>query len=152
MNTDPRVPFRAFCKHLAIALAALGSLLLAWPALANVGPPSRGGQIVAEPTGLKDVAITRETLTIDLSPLAEAKPGFVEAIYNLDNRGPRRRLDLVFASGSKFMSGFQVWLGDQASPSQPAKQLEVPKSWQPPSHTPGINDGKALDYLPAHAR
>src|SRR2546423_13451981 len=92
----------------------LVGLVLPSLAFANVGPPSWGGQVVAEPTGLKDVAVTHETLTIDLRPLADGKPVFVEAVYQLDQRGTERTLDLVFASGSERLTDFQVWLDDRA--------------------------------------
>ena len=121
--------------------------LFSWPVLANVGPPWRSGQIVAEPTGLKDVAITGETLSIDLRPLESGKPALVEAIYRLDNRGPQRQLELVFASGSRLVTDFQVWLGDQAVESKPAGQLDLPKSWKPPRQTPGIHDANGIDFL-----
>ena len=128
--------------------AVVGALLLPASAEANVGSPHYGGQIVAEPTGLKDVAITRETLTIDLRPLAVKELAHVEAIYHLDNRGPERLLELLFVSGSRRMADFKVWLGDQPVPSAPASQAEVPKSWQPPKQTPGIHDARGLGYYP----
>ena len=80
---------------------------------ANVGPPASGGQIVAEPIGIKDIAIAHETLTIDLRPLGTNGRARVEAVYQLQNRGAEKKLDLLFASGSADVSDFYVWLDDQ---------------------------------------
>src|SRR6516162_764034 len=90
------------------------ALLLPAMARANMGPPMSGGQIVAEPVGIKDVAITRETLVIDLQPLAKDGLTHVEAIYHLDNHGEEKKLDLLFASGSRGTTNFHVWLDDQS--------------------------------------
>src|SRR5262249_39998087 len=81
---------------------------LALPAavLANVGPPGSGGNIAAEPSGLEAVAITKETLAIDLRPLAEKKPVEVEAIYHLEKRGEVKQVNLVFVSGSELVENF----------------------------------------------
>src|SRR5262245_11559887 len=130
-----------------IRTVALAALLLVAPVRANVGPPSKGGQLVAEPTGLKDVAITRESLAVDLRPLADGGPGVVEAVYHLDNRGPQRKLDLVFVSGSERVSGFQVWLGEQPLASTPGKLGDLPAAWKPPKQTPGIVDEQGIGYL-----
>jgi len=58
-------------RLLRAVLMALPLLLTPITVRANLGPPWSGGQIVAEPVGIKDVEITRESLTIDLRPLAK---------------------------------------------------------------------------------
>jgi hypothetical protein len=116
-------------------------------AWANVGPPTQGGHIVAEPTGLQDVDVTGETLVIDLRPLANGEPAQVEATYHLQNRGGEKKLDLVFASGSDHVTDFQVLLGDRMLASTPANQRDLPKSWQPPRQTPGLAGREGLGYL-----
>jgi hypothetical protein len=121
-------------------------------ARANVGPPSSGGQVVAEPVGVVGVEITRETLTIDLRPLAGNGLAQVEAIYHLSNPGPEKRLDLLFASGSASVADFQVWLGDQPVASAPAKDKRLPASWQVPQETPGLRGEYGLAYLRYQAR
>src|SRR5262249_10812149 len=83
-----------------IWIAILGLLALPTTGRANVGPPYRGGQLTADPVGIKDVAIEREELTINLRPLAEVGRARVEAVYHLNNAGAERKLDLLFASGS----------------------------------------------------
>jgi len=121
-------------------------------ARANVGPPSSGGQVVAEPVGIKDVEITRESLTIDLRPLATNGLAQVEAVYQLHNHGAEKKLDLLFASGSAVVADFQVWLGDQPVASAPAKGKSLPASWRAPRETPGIRDAQGLDYLEFDSR
>ena len=141
MDTKTRIPW-----------LALVVLMLPAVARANVGPPSSGGHVVAEPVGIVDVAITRETLTIDLRPLAENGLAQVEAVYHLHNRGPEKTLDLLFASGSASVTGFQVWLGGQQVASAPAKDTTLPASWQAPRETPGLDDGTGLEYLRYQSR
>lgn len=137
-------------RRAAVVIAV--TVIAAGAARANVGPPAYGGQLVREPTGLEHVTITRETLTVDLRPLADAGPSDalpavrVEAVYRLDNAGPERALDLRFAAGSDARQ-FEVRLDDQVVPSGPAADGEKgPPSWGPPATTPGI-DGGTLDYL-----
>jgi len=56
---------------------ALALLLASTAARANVGPPSSGGQLVAEPVGvLRDVAITREALIGSHMQLSRDVRGF----------------------------------------------------------------------------
>jgi hypothetical protein len=125
--------------------------LLPAAGFANVGPPSRGGQPVGDPVGIVDVDIDRETLNIDLRPLAHGGLAEVEAIYRLNNRGPARTLDLLFASGSARTADFRVWLGDQPIASMPARDARLPASWQPPRETPALPNtdrSPELDYHP----
>jgi hypothetical protein len=135
-------------RLLRAVLMALPLLLTPITVRANLGPPWSGGQIVAEPVGIKDVEITRESLTIDLRPLAKNERVQVEVVYHLHNHGLEKKLALLFASGSPQMADFQVWLGDQPISSQPAEDAPIPTSWQTPKHTPGIHDTRALNYVP----
>jgi hypothetical protein len=93
-------------------------------ARANIGQRWWGG-LVAEPEGLKDIAITEEHLTLDLRPLIRVEPIQVEAIYRLQNRGPEKHLDLVFVSGTPDVSEFDVRLDDQALDSCKVPIAEV---------------------------
>ena len=115
-------------------------------ARANVGPPSSGGQPVAEPLGVASVSILREQLTIDLRPLAKERPVEVQAGYELSNPHESQTVELAFASGAAGIRGFRVWLDEKPLSSQPRPELQLPASWQPPAETPGL-DGRALEYL-----
>jgi hypothetical protein len=137
------------------SLAAAGFLLLftAVAVRANVGKPNTGGRIAGEPTGLHDIAIERETLTIDLRPLADNGKVRVEAVYYLNNTGPERTHDLQFAAGST-TSDFRVTLDDQLLPSSPASKDALPPKWQIPSRTPpipGRGGSGQLSYQPGPA-
>jgi hypothetical protein len=142
------------CARHARRTSFLGRACLALPlflttgmARANVGPPSSGGQVVLEPVGIKNVEITRESLTIDLRPLAQNGHAHVEALYRLHNRSIEKKLDLLFASGSASVANFRVWLGDQPVTSRPDKDARLPSRWRVPKQTPGLNGGQPLDYL-----
>lgn len=134
--------------HLQVWLEGVALFLLApYPVWGNVGPPSSGGQIVAEPVGIQDVEITREVLTIDLRPLATNRLAEVDVVYNLTNRGAEKTLDLLFASGAAGVTNFQVWLDGQPLRSQPADSASIPASWQAPNATPSMHDERPLSYL-----
>lgn len=123
--------------------------LLLTPGLvqANVGPPSSGGQVVAEPVGIQEVEIRWEVLQIDLRPLAENKPAMVLAEYQLENHGPEKSLNLLFASGSAEVSQLTVSLNEEPIPSRPAPDAPLPESWQPPKETPGLHGDPPISYL-----
>jgi hypothetical protein len=124
-------------------------LLLMIPAIAraNIGPSSFGGHIVADPIGVIGIAITHETLTINLRPLATNNLPQVEALYHFYNSGAERTLELLFASGSANITDFLVWLDAKPILNKPTQETKLPVSWQPPPQTPGISDGSGLDYL-----
>lgn len=125
----------------------LALLLLPAAARANFGTIWSGGQVVAEPVGIIDVAITRETLTIDLRPLATNSPAQVEAIYHLSNDGPEKKLDLLFASGSATVSDFHVWFAGQPVDTHPAPDVKMPDSWKAPRYTPWLYDAAAVSHV-----
>jgi hypothetical protein len=115
---------------------------------ANVGPPTGGGQITGEPLGIRNVRIDRETLIIDLRPIVNGEQAQIEATYYLNNTGPEQTLELLFASGSSQIEGFEVRFNGQTVPVALAGPMELPASWKPPKQTPSIDDRK-LDYDPA---
>lgn len=149
---------KRFMRHRAILkttgpVSVLASLLLCLclptATFANAAAPSRRGQTGAEPTGLEQIFILRESLNIDLRRLEEARSDdgqliLVEAVYELENRGEERRLELVFAFGSAFKD-FRVWLDDQPVGSRPVRLKEQPRSWDMPATTPWL-DGRQLGY------
>lgn len=137
-----RLIARIYVVLIGIALFVAGS----WPqpVLANMGPATRGGQIVAEPTGLEAIDIVHETLSIDLRPLATNDLVQVEARYEIDNRGAPRQINLVFPTGAETVLDFQVWLNETSVPSQLVMETSLPFTWQPPQQTPvlhGKQDG-----------
>ena len=131
-------------RLLAMVCAALSFPAVAW---ANAGSPVFRGNLVGEPVGITDVEIMRETLTIDLRPLVKNDHARVEAIYHLRNLGAEKKLDLLFASGSRDIVEFQVRLGDRPASSQRvAENTPMPESWKPPISTPGLRGEAARHY------
>lgn len=125
----------------------VGLLLAPTSSPANVGPPSSGGQLVAEPAGIQDIAIRRESLNIDLRPLAANHLAEVKAVYHLENQGADKNLELLFAAGSPGVTDFRAFIDDQPVASQPAPAAPLPATWQAPQETPGIHGDKSLGYL-----
>ncbi len=128
-------------------VVAFGVSLLPGLVQANVGPPSSGGQVVAEPVGIQEVEIRWEVLQIDLRPLADNEPAMVFAEYQLENHGPEKNLNLLFASGSAEVSQLTVSLNEKPIPSIPAPDTPLPESWQPPKETPGLHGEPPISYL-----
>lgn len=128
---------------------------LAWTcsASANVGRPNTGGQVAGEPAGIENISIEREALTLDLRPLAEGGAVRVEAVYRLNNTGPERSLELLFAAGSD-VSQFRVTLDDVPLASKPISKETLPASWTAPGKTPSIpgrHSHGELQYKPGNA-
>ena len=129
-------------------LASLG--LLGWGSEArpNAGPTSTGALVIAEPPGIAEVRITRETLSIDLRPAQLGQKAIVEAIYQLHNEGEERLLDLLFAFGSRENKDWLITLDDQPLEGVLAQGADVPSAWRPPQKTPGLENDKPLLYGP----
>jgi hypothetical protein len=116
---------------------------------ANMADPAHGGATGAEPSGLEQVFINRETLNIDLRSLdgTAEQIVLVEAIYDVENNGAEKKLELVFAFGSGFKD-FQIWVDDQEIDSQSLASQNSPPSWKPPLRTPWLN-GQTFGYAAA---
>lgn len=127
--------------------AALIAAVCASAASANMGPPWIGGRVVTEPDGMKGVRVLHESLVIDMRPVAGGQFAQVEATYRFRNDGPARQLELLFATGANEIAGFAVSLDGAPVPSAPRDVGELPKSWQPPLHTPSFDQHK-LEYGP----
>jgi len=124
----------------AVVAAAPGA------ASANVGAPTTGGQLTGEPTGIRDIAISREDLVIDLRPLAVGGLVAVTATYHLDSRAAEQTLDLVFASGSGSPDEFRITLDGRPIASRPKPGATLPESWRAPGSTPLPGGAGELDY------
>ncbi|MBL8151246.1 MAG: hypothetical protein JNN15_15085, partial [Blastocatellia bacterium] len=114
--------------------------------------PIQGG-IAAEPFGdLKSVFVERETLFIDLRPVADYMPpeksegrAAIEAIYRVINRGETQEVTLNFAADT-FDQGILV--DDQLIESDvTALDIEkLPKGWTLPTTTLDIDRNKQLSF------
>jgi hypothetical protein len=109
----------------------------------NFGP-GRGGSL-GEPTGLKDVVIEHETLTLDMRPLEKDRFASISVRYDLRNTRSNNRLDLVFVAGNP-PGPMELTLDGKAIPCTPFAHSNLPASWRTPESTPGIDTGP-LRYL-----
>ncbi len=114
--------------------------------LANSAAPTHGGSLGAEPSGLEQIYILRETLNVDLRKLAENDDQtiLVEAIYDVENTGAEKKLELIFAFGSSF-TDFQILLDEREIDSQSLVYKYAPASWKTPEKTPWL-DGNDFSY------
>ncbi|HXG94712.1 MAG TPA: hypothetical protein VNN73_20385 [Blastocatellia bacterium] len=136
------------------------------PARANMGNPQI---LTADQTGevfgnLKTVAIERETLTIDLRPLARynspaakddegSKLAVVEAFYRVRNDGEQQQLNLIFAADALVatpQTGNGEWVDNQSVEFRniAVDEKALPQSWRAPASTPKIEGDGQLSYRP----
>ena len=133
----------------AWCVVVLASLcLLGWGSVArpNAGPRSTGAFVIAEPPGIADVQITRETLSIDLRPAQLGQKAIVEATYQLHNEGEERLLELLFAFGSRENKDWSITLDDKPLEGVLTQGADMPIAWRPPRETPGLESDTPLSY------
>jgi hypothetical protein len=129
-------------------------LSLAGTARANIGPEWQGAFGTSPHGGLKEIAIRRETLHLDLRPLITREPIRIEATYEVYSFGTGKTLDLVFVAGSEQVSDFEVVLGTKRHdgvvlPAHEVKQRwkEIPASWKPPNQFPHSGEERVTEGL-----
>ena len=164
--------------YLSLGISLVFAALLALPGTARANmaasqPEWRAGDQVREPFGLfKSVHIERETLLIDLRPLADLRPAVVEATYKVRNDGEARDVALVFVAdglGTEESGGGWVWTGAhwvrdprakpvaeagiwldgqrvEATRAETGTGESLPDKFQPPAETPAIIE--SLESLP----
>lgn len=125
-------------------------LALAVPAYANVGRGRGEGAHLAEPGGLREIAIEHEDLRFDLRPLVGGDGlARVSATYHLDHRGAAPvAAELVFVGGGP-MTSFDVALDGKPLAStdlDDARVAMLPPSWRTPASTPAIDGNEAPSY------
>jgi hypothetical protein len=134
-------------------LSLLFVLICTTSILANMAAPSQGGNSVSEPTGVKNVSILHERLTIDFTQLGDenVKLGSrfidVEATYEIDNPANIQNLDLVFVIASE-SDNFQFFLDEAEVKTEAISNSEFgdKNTWKLPRETP--YDGKNIMYNP----
>ena len=121
-------------------------------ALGNAGPRDTSVKIAGEPTGIREVGILHESLTLDFRPFASGQAAHVEAVYSLRNEGPVQELQLLFAFGSPTQSGCQVTLDGKPITGEVRRGAEMPSQWWPPKTTPSLpGDDSTMIYAGAWA-
>lgn len=121
-----------------LLVAALCGPSVVW---ANMGPPvvyragSDAGELIG--TGLEELAIVRERLSLDLRPLAQGRPLPVTAIYEIRNDGAARVVDLLFVGGRMAEARTQVRFNGQEVATRLERLSALPESWKVPQ--PRIN-------------
>src|SRR5262245_41284421 len=105
----------------SMRIALLFAVVSGGVAGANVGPPNIGGRIAGDPVGLRNVAVERSILVLDLRPLATGGLVRINATYHLNNSGEDRQLELLLTAGPK-TDEFRVTLDDQ--PMVPTRRLQ----------------------------
>ena len=121
---------RALCLLLVVAAA---------PARANMASPTEPGTPAGEPAAdLAGLRVARETLTLDLRPLARDRLAVVEAEYRIVNPGATRVVPLQFLALGERVEAAQVWLDGRSVPALPVDSLRVPPSWTFMAETPAL--------------
>jgi hypothetical protein len=134
-------------ERTVLVLAAFVAVaMLPANAAANMGDPSRPGDVLGEPAGaLSELHVEHESLLIDLRPLEQGAPAMVEATYRIRNDGAPRTVDLLFVAAAR---------EGGASVSVDGQPVEVGTgdggiraSWSPPQTTPALDTSEPLRYV-----
>lgn len=145
-NDAVRTPPPSFAGRLVLATLLL---VVALPThlAGNMAEPVERGAPMGEPSGgLATMTIEHETLLLDLRPLRDAKPAWIDVTYAIRNDGPRRTLDLVFVTGSESANG-TVTVDGAAVPVRRDSTIPLPAAWRPPANTPHPwDEGEELPY------
>ena len=121
---------RALCLLLLVSAA---------PAHANMASPTEPGTPAGEPAAdLAGLRVARETLVLDLRPLAAGRLATVEAEYRVVNAGPSRVVPLQFLALGEQVEGAQVWLDGRPVRALPLDSLRVPDAWTVATETPAL--------------
>jgi hypothetical protein len=112
----------------------------------NLSGPWKPGQLLVDVEGVKDVAILRETLRIDLRPLEHGRPIRITATYVVEHVGPARDLPLMFITGADSIRSIACRWNDQRLAFTTKQVVSMPASWEPPETTPGFVPEEQLLY------
>ncbi len=110
--------------------------------------PLQAGDPVGEPMGsVKEVAIEKEELVLDLRALDSADRYSVIAKYLVRNDGDTLKLELVFVTGW-LMDGEvpSITLDGRDVPGRYADTFQLPEAWRMPTETPGISNKRPLEF------
>ena len=123
-------------------------LVSAAPAWANMASPTEPGTPAGEPAAdLAGLRVARETLALDLRPLAGDRLAVVEAEYRIVNAGGVRVVPLQFLALGERVEQAQVWLDGRPVTALRVDSLRVPPSWTVVTETPGLG-AEPVPYTP----
>lgn len=125
---------------------ALVFCLLPSVCLGNLSGPWKPGQLMVDVEGVKDVAIVRETLRIDLRPLEHARYIRISATYVVEHVQSARDLPLTFITGADSVRSVTCRWNGQPLAFTTRQVLTMPESWKPPDSTPGFVPEELLLY------
>jgi hypothetical protein len=126
-----------------VFLTLLMSVTNCW---GNLSGPWKGGQLSIDVEGIKDVAITREKLRIDLRPLEQGHKIKITAVYEIEYAQAPRELSLTFISGAESVESVKCLFNGQQVKFSTSQVRSMPAHWQPPEYTPGFVPHEEMLY------
>jgi hypothetical protein len=127
-------------------LALLACLFPTVTCLGNLSGPWKPGQLLLDVEGVKDVAIVRETLRIDLRPLERGGNVKISATYVVEHVQPARELPLTFVTGADSIRSVECRLNGVPLAFTTKQVVNMPDTWKPPETTPGFVPEEQLLY------
>lgn len=106
--------------------------------LGNLSGPWHPGQLLLDVEGVKDIAIVREKLQIDLRPLEQRDLIKITATYVIDHRLPPKDLPLTFITGVDSVKGVHCRHNGKPLSFTTRQVVNMPANWKPPGETPGF--------------
>ncbi len=113
---------------------------------ANLSGPWKPGQLLVDVQGVKDVAIVREKLRIDLRPVEQGNAIRITATYLIEHQQPAKDLPLTFITGVESVKGVKCTLNGMPVKFTTKQVVTMPNSWKPPAATPGFVPEEELLY------
>lgn len=123
------------------SIAFLVLLVLSFPftsCFANLSGPWHPGQLLLDVEGVKDIAIVREKLQIDLRPVEQRDAIKITATYIIDHVQPPKDLPLTFITGVESVRAVKCSLNGKPLAFTTRQVVNMPESWKPPAETPGF--------------
>jgi hypothetical protein len=130
-----------------IALVVLLVLFMpSSPCFANLSGPWKPGQLLVDVEGVKEIAIIREKLGIDLRPLKDGGMIKISATYLIDHPHSPKDLPLTFITGVESVKEVKCTLNGIPLAFNTTQVMLMPDSWKPPDNTPGFVPEEKLLY------
>lgn len=113
---------------------------------ANLSGPWKPGQLLVDVQGVKDIAIVREKLRIDLRPVEQRGAIKITATYLIEHTQPPKDLPLTFITGVDSVKGVKCTLNGMPLAFTTKQVVTMPDNWKPPAATPGFVPEEELLY------
>ncbi len=122
------------------ALVVLVAALVAASSAHARPNPATPGSAAGEPVAFTGLRVVRESLLLDLSPLARptTRTATVEATYLIVNEGDAVRVPLSLVTPDGRADGARVWVDGARVAGERVRRFPIPEAWRVAEMTPAL--------------